>query len=632
MRSPLKLALLLLVVMTLAPLASAAVPDYTTTTVGGFTMRFVGVEYDWTAKTSKWTYGLTWNDGYSSPNSPSHNNPQLSHLTIDLCNTASVIDWDPKSGSVFVVDFGEGASDPGDWGLVIKWDVKDGVTFEKGVEYQFSFTLGATYAVGPVTFFAKAGADHNEALIYGPTCDIATPSIDVEKSCVLEAWVGDTIAYVITVSNTGNVALSDVVVSDPLAVKSFKIDTLAVNESKSFNVSLPASSAGTIDNVVNASGEYFGNEVTDTDTCSTTVFVPGVSKTAKTYYERSWDWTLNKDVDENTLNFCGTGTADLHYTITATRDNIDSDHAVSGEIVIFNPTAALNLNIASVTDEYAGYGGTVSCPAYTVGPGAAITCTYKITLPGPIDGTNVATVTLTNGTPLPAGAAVAFGAPDVETDETATVTDAVICPDGLTCSGAGPWTFTDDGSVKFAITLTKTTAECNTYLPVLNIATLRAESGETDTDDASTEIYTCECPHGCTLTIGYWKTHAGFTGRNADDVTQFLPIWLGTAYGAKSVEVTSATQAVSILKFEYGAASNGITKLYAQLLGAKLNIGNGASDADVSNVMAKADAFLALYDYSSWTSLSKKQKSDVLTWMTLLDGYNNGDIGPGHCQ
>jgi len=149
---------------------------------------------------------------------------------------------------------------------------------------------------------------------------------------------------------------------------------------------------------------------------------------------------------------------------------------------------------------------------------------------------------------------------------------------------------------------------------------------------APTELYTCECPHGCTLTIGYWKTHAGFTGRNADGVTQFLPIWLGTPYGAKSVQVTNAAQAVSILKFEYGAASNGITKLYAQLLGAKLNLSNGASDADVSSVMAKANAFLALYDYSSWTSLSKKQKSDVLTWMTLLDGYNNGDIGPGHCQ
>ena len=41
--------------------------------------------------------------------------------------------------------------------------------------------------------------------------------------------------------------------------------------------------------------------------------------------------------------------------------------------------------------------------------------------------------------------------------------------------------------------------------------------------------------NGCTRTIGYWKTHAGF-GPQADVVTPLLPILLGSAGGAKTLE------------------------------------------------------------------------------------------------
>lgn len=137
-------------------------------------------------------------------------------------------------------------------------------------------------------------------------------------------------------------------------------------------------------------------------------------------------------------------------------------------------------------------------------------------------------------------------------------------------------------------------------------------------------------PAGCTLTIGYWKTHAGFTGNNGDDVTQYLPIWLGTAGGAASTQVTSAAQAVSILSMT-GGASNGIVKLKAQLLGAKLNNAAGASNAAVAATITAADAFLATNAASAWSSLSNATKSQVNGWMTTIDNYNNGLVGPGHC-
>ncbi len=137
---------------------------------------------------------------------------------------------------------------------------------------------------------------------------------------------------------------------------------------------------------------------------------------------------------------------------------------------------------------------------------------------------------------------------------------------------------------------------------------------------------------GCTHTIGYWKTHAGF-GPQADVVSQYLPIWLGDDGGSKSLAVTDAAIAVAVLEMKtYGTNSNGITKLYAQLLGAKLSIASGAGDIDVADIIADADAFLAGHDWNNWAGLSRADRNKVLYWQGMLDNYNNGLIGPGHCD
>jgi len=136
---------------------------------------------------------------------------------------------------------------------------------------------------------------------------------------------------------------------------------------------------------------------------------------------------------------------------------------------------------------------------------------------------------------------------------------------------------------------------------------------------------------GCTLTIGFWKNHAGF-GPQADVLSQYLPITLGDEGGSKSLVVNDAAMAVAILKQKtYGKPSNGITKLYAQMLAAKLNVASGASDSDISDYLDDADAFLADYDYMDWDSLSDDMRDDVMMWHKSFDMYNNGDIGPGHC-
>ena len=136
----------------------------------------------------------------------------------------------------------------------------------------------------------------------------------------------------------------------------------------------------------------------------------------------------------------------------------------------------------------------------------------------------------------------------------------------------------------------------------------------------------------CTRTIGYWKTHDG-SGPQDDVVTPLLPIWLGTADGTKSIYVDNTTISHNILEQNvYGSPSNGITKLYAQLLGAKLNAANDADISSIAAIIAAADAFLATHDWNDWSSLSKDQMNMVRGWQSTLDDYNNGLIGPIHCD
>ena len=118
-------------------------------------------------------------------------------------------------------------------------------------------------------------------------------------------------------------------------------------------------------------------------------------------------------------------------------------------------------------------------------------------------------------------------------------------------------------------------------------------------------------------------------------MTPLLPIWLGSAGGAKSINVLTAAKAVSLLNKEgsngVANSSNGINKLYAQLLGAKLSGADGADSSVIAAAIAAADAFLAGNDSSSWSSLTKAQQALVNGWMTALDNYNNGLVGVAHC-
>jgi hypothetical protein len=69
-----------------------------------------------------------------------------------------------------------------------------------------------------------------------------------------------------------------------------------------------------------------------------------------------------------------------------------------------------------------------------------------------------------------------------------------------------------------------------------------------------------------------------------------------------------------------------------QYMAAKLNVLNGTSSTlDVDAALSGAEALFGGLAAGS-TTLTSSQRTDALAWASTLDSYNNGVIGPGHCE
>jgi uncharacterized repeat protein (TIGR01451 family) len=164
------------------------------------------------------------------------------------------------------------------------------------------------------------------------TCDTNithTPGIDVTKSCPQTVAFGADITYTITVTNTGNEALENVLVSDALLggdiTAAFNLpDPLPVGStvySADFTYT-PGANEDPVVNSVTASGDGVdsGTPVSDTAVCSTDVSNPGIS--------------ILKTVDEEVVPI-GT-TVTFTYVVTNTGDvtlfNISVDDDIMGHI------------------------------------------------------------------------------------------------------------------------------------------------------------------------------------------------------------------------------------------------------------------------------------------------------------
>ena len=402
-----------------------------------------------------------------------------------------------------------------------------------------------------------------------------------------------------------------------------------------------------------------------------------VSKTVNAAWNRTteYDWTLVKSVNRTSLELDHGETGYLRYALTATRSIESTSESIEvwGAVTVTNngPYATEGLKVIDtismeiegvwyelkVLDLTSQKNVLASGETFVYHYSADVTQEIAQALGGdllPNDLSeygfkNVANAMVTNyaehlGTEFGMKATEEFDitTPNaVEIDAEATLTDPFgPLPDGFEVNGinAGPWNLEGGDVVYFDVTVTNKDAECSSTYHLNNTAKLvEKDSGAEHEDDESVVITTpeCECG-GCTRTIGYWKNHAGQgPGNQGDEITPLIQkaggkIWLGTPDGAKSVEVTTAAHAKTVLDQEN--AKNGINKLYAQMLAAKLNVLAGACSNDITEALAEADAFLATHNSADWDYLTSAEQQQVLAWKDVFDDYNNGIIGPGHCK
>lgn len=359
-----------------------------------------------------------------------------------------------------------------------------------------------------------------------------------------------------------------------------------------------------------------------------------VTKNAETSFRRTWDWSLVKSADQTNLTLSEGQKFLVNYTLKLGADPIDSDWAAQGEIHVSNPNPSRAAQLVSVADVISpNLGASVSCPGLVVPAGGSLVCTYSGALPDATPRTNTATATQQNfafaadGTASPAGtsqysgnAAVVFGDPSVVVDDCIELSDSNLDPPliGTVCINALPLT------LDYGLFIGPFDA-CGEHL-VKNTASFETEDTGTTGSDDWTVTVDVPCDSGCTLTPGYWKTHSLRGPAPYDDTWALLdprqedtPFFLSGQSYYDVLWSPPKGNAYYILAHAYIAA--------------ELNLLNGASmPPDVNEAFAAAAELFAQATPDEVGDYKGKKRAVVLGWAFILDEYNNGITGPGHCS
>jgi len=430
------------------------------------------------------------------------------------------------------------------------------------------------------------------------------------------------------------------------------------------------------------------NTLLDDDDATTTIacYQLTTSKTATPYFERLWTWAVDKVAtgSDGTLTLQPGESFLQQYQVTYTATKHDSAFAVNGSITVHNP-APVSATVNSLTDLVSGgISGTVSCPGSfpeTIAAGGDLVCTYTAALPDATARTNKATATQQNydyasdGTSTAAGTTnyassdVAFSfaghAPDVETDESITVSDTFtssLPPNTTLCTGlntpiAGCLAGSPPSGTVNAADSPKTFTyyvfigpyaanDCGDH-NVDNTASFITNDTKTTGSDPNHILVTVPCPQGCTLTQGYWKTHSHKGPAPFDKTWDMIEILAGEPLAPKyapgnSNGIQEAQDEPFFLSggtwytvfWQPPSGGNAYYQLAHQYEAAVLNVLSGADPSAISGTLDSALSLLTTY---TPTQIGKLKGSDPLraqfiNLAGILGSYNTGTIGPGHCD
>jgi hypothetical protein len=350
-----------------------------------------------------------------------------------------------------------------------------------------------------------------------------------------------------------------------------------------------------------------------------------VSKTAVTSFGRTYEWDIVKSAASSVATMTPTQTLDQGYSVTVSANFTDGDWKVSGVITVAN-TGNEAANVTGVSDLIEGaLSATVDCGDFpkSVAVDAQFTCTYEYTFasnPGTDSLTNVATATEGSLGDFTGSVKFAFSTtPSTETDECIALTDdkyaainQTICYSDLV-----------NGSkvIGYVAPIGPFGNDVCTGISWVNTAAIETNDSQTTESSSATVEITGDCPEGCTLTQGYWKTH-GTGSKHYDEV------WASVG-GSDAIFLHGLTYA-QVLKTP--VAGNAWYQLAHQYIAATLNVNGGANSVALGTTLT--DALTLLESHDPVVAVSKSQKSAFTTLAGILASYNEGVLlgAPAHCS
>jgi hypothetical protein len=149
------------------------------------------------------------------------------------------------------------------------------------------------------------------------------------------------------------------------------------------------------------------------------------------------------------------------------------------------------------------------------------------------------------------------------------------------------------------------------------------DENECDVATVTVEITNPQEVAGCTYTQGYWKTHSDTASSKYDATWDLLPNGRDTVFflsGQTYFQVTDSA-----------VKTNPYYSLGQQYIAAELNMRSGASIPDAELAAFQQATALFQQVTPNQVKSDKALQAQFKALNTILDAYNNGLAGPGHC-
>ena len=368
-------------------------------------------------------------------------------------------------------------------------------------------------------------------------------------------------------------------------------------------------------------------------------YLPSITKSVEATYGLSYDWTIDKQlldattgdwVDEGNVSIVDGDTGQLSFEIELLPTEGEVGHRIGGSITVVNPHPTAELTV-EVTDQLTADGSLVAVDCgdgsaeMTIPPGESVMCSYGTDVDSQLEGSNTATATWTSN----AGATESVSTTvDLSWQATASTGECVQLTDSLVPDVDGERCF--DEAAGGVITIPYEIAVACPGAPELlvNGATLLTDAADPSTvvaEDAVEIAVTCvPLVTGCTHTIGYWRNHADPGSARYD------PIW--EEIGPDGPDTEFRNSGMSYLEVLSSPPRGDVWFILArQYIAAELNMKSGASKpTEVAEAMAAALELLQTNEPG--TRIRGEHRDQFVELAELLDAYNNGIVGPGHCD